>query len=98
MAVTSAPRKCTEPDVGSCAPTSTPSSVVLPAPFGPTMPTASPERSEKSSPSRTTSALKRLWIAEAARITPGCSVVTASAVISYHLQLSFRVWDQLGAD
>ena len=41
-AVTSAPWKATLPALGGKAPASTLSSVVLPAPFGPTMPTASP--------------------------------------------------------
>ena len=42
------------------APTSTLSNVVLPAPFGPTMPTASSPRTAKSTPSSTSSASKRL--------------------------------------
>ena len=45
--VTSSPRKRTRPLVGACAPTSTLSNVVLPAPFGPTMPTASPAPTRK---------------------------------------------------
>ena len=45
--VTSSPRKRTLPPVGACAPTSTLSRVVLPAPFGPTMPTASSARERK---------------------------------------------------
>ena len=41
-AVTSAPLKLMLPALGGCAPDSTESSVVLPAPLGPTMPSASP--------------------------------------------------------
>ena len=49
-AVTSSPRKRIVPLVGACAPTSTLSSVVLPAPFGPTMPTASLPRDREIDP------------------------------------------------
>ena len=66
--VTSSPRNATVPSDGRSAPERTFRSVVLPAPLGPTMPTASPAPTAKSTPSRTTSAPKRFRIPAAARI------------------------------
>ena len=52
---TSSPLKATLPAVAPCEPDKRLSKVVFPAPFGPTMPIASPRRTSKSTPSRTTS-------------------------------------------
>src|ERR1700733_10674947 len=60
--VTSCPLNITAPASGLNAPTRTLKNVVLPAPFGPTMPTASLWRMVKFTPSRTVSAWKRLQI------------------------------------
>jgi hypothetical protein len=54
--VTSSPRSDTLPAFGRCAPASTSSSVVLPAPLGPTTPTASPALTLSATSSSTTSA------------------------------------------
>src|SRR2546423_7792121 len=66
--VTSPPASSTRPAFGRSEPASTFSSVVLPAPFGPTMPMASPGATRKSTPSSTTSAPKRLRTPTATRI------------------------------
>src|SRR5207344_3186524 len=52
---------------GATEPASTLSSVVFPAPFGPTTPTASSAPTVKSTPSRTTSSPKRLTTPVACR-------------------------------
>src|SRR5690348_16019880 len=77
--VTSMPASSMRPAPGLSAPASTLSSVVLPAPFGPTMPTASPACTPKSTPSRTTSAPNRLWTPTAARI---CSIGSVRLQVS----------------
>src|SRR3989442_2484904 len=68
FAVTSWPLKTTAPASGARAPDSTFSSVVLPAPFGPTTPTASPRLSVRLTPSSTDSARKRLRTSTAASV------------------------------
>src|ERR1035437_837747 len=59
VAVTSRPRKRMAPALGRIAPASRLRRVVLPAPLAPTIPTASPGWTRKSTPSRTTSAPNR---------------------------------------
>src|SRR5262245_7478852 len=49
----SAPPSVTRPDVGASAPDSSRSSVVLPEPFGPRMPTTSPVDTSSDTPSMT---------------------------------------------
>src|SRR5262245_13426961 len=71
--VTSAPSKRMLPAFGRSDPASTLSSVVLPAPFGPTIPTASSLPSVKSTSSSTTSAPKRFRMPLAARSGVMCS-------------------------
>src|SRR4051794_4791874 len=66
--VTSSPRSVTVPAPGRCAPASTSSSVVLPAPLGPTMPSGSPGRTATATSSSTTSAPKRLRSPAASRM------------------------------
>src|ERR1039457_1954624 len=68
--VTSPPWKATDPLEGETVPARTFSSVVLPAPLGPTMPTASPAATVKSTPSRAASAPNCLRISTASSI--GC--------------------------
>ena len=62
MRVTSWPSNMTRPASGATVPVTMPNSVVLPAPFGPMMPSASPRNSVRSMPSATTTAPKRLEI------------------------------------
>src|SRR5947208_3613430 len=66
--VMSTPAKITRPASGATVPLAMPNSVVLPAPFGPIIPRASPSASRRSSPSATTTAPKRLEIFSKARI------------------------------
>src|SRR5712691_9284114 len=79
--VTSAPRKCTAPAFGCRKPARTLSSVVLPAPLGPTMPTASSPRTAKSTSCRTTSEPKRFRAPTAARIGVPSAESTALATL-----------------
>ena len=64
----SAPAKTTRPPSGATVPVAMPNSVVLPAPFGPMMPSASPSPSARSISFATTTAPKRLEIFSSARI------------------------------
>ena len=64
----SSPAKMTRPASGATVPVAMPNSVVLPAPFGPMMPSASPSASERSTPSATTTAPNRFEIFSSARI------------------------------
>ncbi len=66
--VMSAPAKMTRPASGATVPVAIPNSVVLPAPFGPMMPSASPSSSARSIALATTTAPKRLEIFSSARI------------------------------
>src|SRR5512146_3142651 len=87
--VTSSPRKRTVPALGRRKPDRTLRSVVLPAPFGPTMPTASRGSRLKSTSSSTTSAPNRFRIPAAERTampSAGCTAVVGSAVV----RLQFR--------
>src|SRR5712691_6761602 len=79
--VTSAPRKCTAPAFGCRKPARTLSSVVFPAPLGPTMPTASSPRTAKSTSCRTTSEPKRFRAPTAARIGVPSAESTALATL-----------------
>src|SRR5579862_5536308 len=78
--VTSCPRKLTLPSDGAIVPASTLSSVVLPAPLGPTMPIASPGPTAKSTPSSAASAPKVLRTPTAART--GCGSIRLLYVAS----------------
>src|SRR5215831_8177791 len=64
----SMPAKMTRPASGATVPLAMPNSVVLPAPFGPMMPSASPSASARSSARATTTAPKRLEIFSKARM------------------------------
>src|SRR6185437_6071057 len=76
--VTSAPANRIEPASGRCEPAITLSRVVLPAPLGPTMPTASTTPTEKYTPSSTTSAPNRFLTPTAASsAVPSDSVIYA---------------------
>ena len=66
--VMSRPSNSTRPESGATVPVIMPNSVVLPAPFGPMMPSASPSPSERSMPFATTTAPKRLEIFSRVRI------------------------------
>src|SRR5579872_7033453 len=66
--VISRPAKSTRPPSGATLPLMMPNSVVLPAPFGPMMPSASPAPSARSMRSATTIAPKRLPTFSSARI------------------------------
>src|SRR5215472_5467171 len=66
-AVMSEPAKSTRPASGRTLPLTMPNSVVLPAPFGPMMPSASPSPSARSMASATTMAPKRLLTFSSAR-------------------------------
>src|ERR1035437_1197074 len=73
----SSPAKITRPASGATVPAAMPNSVVLPAPFGPMMPSASPSASARSTLSATTTAPNRFEIFSSARI--GAMVSIASA-------------------
>src|SRR5260370_6369470 len=60
--VMSVPANSTRPESGATVPLAMPNSVLLPAPFGPMMPRASPSPSARWMPSATTTAPKRLEI------------------------------------
>src|SRR3981189_2842883 len=66
--VTSRPSNTTRPPSGATVPVMIPNSVVLPAPFGPMMPSASPSPSARSIRSAMTIAPKRLEILSRARM------------------------------
>src|SRR5579859_1938680 len=83
--VTSASRKRTEPAVACSEPASTFSSVVFPAPLGPTMPTASSAPSAKSTSCSTSSAPKRFRTPCAA--SKGVPLVLTRQVLAVRLQL-----------
>src|SRR5436190_18612252 len=83
--VTSSPRKRTDPAVACNEPERTLSSVVFPAPLGPTMPTASPAPSAKSTSWSTSSAPKRLRTPCAA--SRGVPLVLTARVLAVRLQL-----------
>src|SRR5438874_925351 len=90
--VTSALRKETVPAFGCCAPARTLSSVVLPAPLGPTMPTASSGPSAKCTSWRTTSAPKRLPTPIADRI----GVLSADSTIRLRVRLELALDGDVG--
>src|SRR5438093_383962 len=66
--VISVPSSSTRPASAATVPVMIPNNVVLPAPFGPMMPSASPGASARSSPSAITTAPKRLEIFSRARM------------------------------
>src|SRR5664280_2323241 len=83
-AVTSTPRNRTVPPEAGCPPARTLNRVVLPAPLGPTMPTASSAPTVKSTLSRTTSAPNRLHTPVPSRMAPvSCesTIHSTSAVV-----------------
>src|SRR5262245_6522513 len=65
--VMSSPANSTRPESGGTVPAAMPNKGVLPAPFGPMMPSASPSRSARSTPSATTTAPNRLDTFSSAR-------------------------------
>src|SRR5262245_3707601 len=75
--VMSSPANSTRPESGGTVPAAMPNNVVLPAPFGPIMPSASPSRSARSTPSATTTAPNRFEMFSSARtgaiVTSLCS-------------------------
>src|SRR6266481_3190414 len=75
------------PGVGATVPLAMPNSVVLPAPFGPMMPSASPSASARSSARATTTAPKRLEIFSKARMA-GMQWSSASRAALYHASTS----------
>src|SRR5262249_21631422 len=81
--VMSMPARMTRPASGATVPLAIPNSVVLPAPFGPMMPSASPSARARSSARATTTAPKRLEIFSKARMA-GMQWSSASAVALYH--------------
>ena len=92
----SRPRRGTArvPAVGRSDPARTFSSVVLPAPLGPTMPTASPAPTAKSTPSSTTSAPKRWRIPVAARSGADSdpTMIRAYALYGFSLAAIGTLW------
>src|SRR5579862_8707423 len=86
--VTSCPRKLTLPSDGGIVPASTLSSVVLPAPLGPTMPIASPGPTAKSTPSSAASAPNVLRTPAAARTGCGSIACPSSPASAVGLQLA----------
>src|SRR6516225_605625 len=66
--VMSAPLQMTRPESGATVPLAMPNSVVLPAPFGPMIPSASPSASARSIASATTTAPNRFEIFSSASI------------------------------
>src|SRR6478609_5600629 len=85
VGVTSASRKRTEPDVACNEPARTLSSVVFPAPLGPTIPTASSAPTVKSTSWSTTSAPKRFRTPCAA--SKGVPLVLTLGFLAVRLQL-----------
>src|SRR5271165_1258818 len=83
----SAPANSTRPASGRTVPVAMPNSVVLPAPFGPMMPSASPSASARSIRSATTTAPKRFEIFSSARMGMGrCFLLTSPRVLPQQRQ------------
>src|SRR5262245_37843029 len=92
--VMSAPSNSTRPESGATVPVAMPNSVVLPAPFGPMMPSASPWSNARSRRSATTTAPNRLEMLSRLRIGietatwPGRARPWRGASLAQRLQLA----------
>ena len=89
---TSVPSNVIEPAEGAYAPASTFNSVVFPAPFGPTIPTASSEANVKSTSATATKLLNRLVIpaAESKAGFSGTASLRSLDTLSYTESASHR--------